>query len=165
MTTAIKPIKRSEHLVELSRDHHDGLLLCWKIRTGFVNGTEPGRIKTYVLFFFDHALRAHFLEEEEILFGLMPDDEPMKAEAFAQHAQLYGMVESLRKGLMAPENLLPEFADCLSAHIRFEERQLFPWIESHATAGALAEAGRKLAGLHQRKTALIWGDEFWTKKK
>jgi hypothetical protein len=30
----IKPIKRNKHLKWLSRDHHFGLLACWKIRQG-----------------------------------------------------------------------------------------------------------------------------------
>ena len=44
-----KPIKRSEELVSLSRDHHDGLLLSWKIRTGINKGIELKRIADYVL--------------------------------------------------------------------------------------------------------------------
>ena len=39
MTT--KPLKRHAGLVELSRDHHHGLLLSWKIRQGLKKEIEP----------------------------------------------------------------------------------------------------------------------------
>jgi len=35
-----KPIKRDKVLQPLSHDHHQGLLLCWKIRTGIKKGIE-----------------------------------------------------------------------------------------------------------------------------
>ena len=43
------PIKRSEFLKPISREHHHGLLLCWKIRAGLKKGIEPERIKLYQL--------------------------------------------------------------------------------------------------------------------
>jgi len=39
------PIKRSIALQPLSREHHHGLLLCWKIRTGLKKGIDIDRIK------------------------------------------------------------------------------------------------------------------------
>ena len=39
-----KPIKRHKALQPLSRDHHHGLLLSWKIRAGFSKNIEPNRI-------------------------------------------------------------------------------------------------------------------------
>ncbi len=40
-----KPIKRSVALKPLSREHHHGLLLSWKIREGFNRNVEIERIK------------------------------------------------------------------------------------------------------------------------
>lgn len=40
-----KSIKRTKALQPLSRDHHHGLLLCWKIRQGIKLNVEPERIK------------------------------------------------------------------------------------------------------------------------
>ena len=55
-----KPIKRRKELVPLSRDHHNGLLLCWKIRTGIRTEIDYTRISQYVLYFFEHDLKEHF---------------------------------------------------------------------------------------------------------
>ena len=37
-----KPIKRHKAIQPLSREHHQGLLLCWKIGKGFEKGIERG---------------------------------------------------------------------------------------------------------------------------
>src|SRR5690606_3210653 len=58
------PIKRHKALQGVSREHHHGLLLCWKIRTGLAKNISPDRIKTYVDWFFDVYLRPHFELEE-----------------------------------------------------------------------------------------------------
>ena len=41
METATKPLKRNPNLVPLSREHHYGLLFCWKLKQGLANGTDP----------------------------------------------------------------------------------------------------------------------------
>jgi phosphomevalonate kinase len=43
----IEPIKRSEVLHPLSREHHHGLLLCLKIRTDFKKSISLERIKAF----------------------------------------------------------------------------------------------------------------------
>lgn len=40
-----QPIKRHPSLQPLSREHHYGLLLSWKIREGFKREVPPERIK------------------------------------------------------------------------------------------------------------------------
>jgi hypothetical protein len=47
-----KPLKRHAALQPLSREHHHGLLLGWKIRTGLSNGAPLERIKAYADWFF-----------------------------------------------------------------------------------------------------------------
>ena len=66
-----EPIKRNEALVQLSRDHHYGLLLCWKIREGIKRRIEPQRIKNYVDWFWLHHLEQHFEIEEKYLFPIL----------------------------------------------------------------------------------------------
>jgi hypothetical protein len=60
----IAPIKRDKALQEVSREHHHGLLLCWKIRKGFSKGIEPERIKRYADWFYKTHLISHFEVEE-----------------------------------------------------------------------------------------------------
>ncbi len=66
---ADKPIKRNENMVPLSRDHHFGLLFCWKIRQGLKAKIDLERIRKYILHFWKSHLEQHFKEEETLLFS------------------------------------------------------------------------------------------------
>ena len=73
------PIKRSIALQPLSREHHHGLLLCWKIRTGLKKGIDIDRIKKYSDWFFKNSLLTHFnIEEELILRSFKTDEKKIK---------------------------------------------------------------------------------------
>jgi iron-sulfur cluster repair protein YtfE (RIC family) len=150
-----KPIKRSKELILLSRDHHHGLLLCWKIRQGLEKKISVERIAAYVTYFFQADLKPHFEQEENHVFSLLPDNDPMKIEALAQHDILNGMVKKLDS-----EALLKDIADELDHHIRFEERELFNYIEKNADAILLAQAGAVLEQEH-KSVCDDWKDEFW----
>lgn len=158
------PIRRSAGLVRLSRDHHDGLLLCWKIRTGIKFDIPQERILNYTLHFFEKELRKHFHQEEEIIFVLLPPNDPMKIEVMAQHAIIYNMVEAMRTNGKDTRNLLTLFANELDNHIRFEERKLFPYIEERVAKEILMAAGNKIDELHQQHLSTVWTDEFWVRR-
>ena len=61
------PLKRNAAIVELSKDHHFGLLLIWKTREGLKKSIEPERISRYVIHFFETELKGHFNEEEVVV--------------------------------------------------------------------------------------------------
>jgi len=164
MNTEKKPIKRGRELVALSRDHHEGLLLCWKIRTGLRLETESKRIIDYVLYSFDHHLRDHFTQEEAIVFPLLNETDERRTRAIAEHQHVYQMIEKMASNTESATALLPAFADFLEAHIRFEERDLFPYIEQQADSDALSKAGKMIEEWEQQQDKLQWKDEFWVKK-
>ena len=66
-----KPLKRAPELQPLSHDHHHGLQLCWKIRTGFSKQIEPDRIKKYSDWFYKTHLKPHFELEEKYVFPIL----------------------------------------------------------------------------------------------
>lgn len=71
----------------------------------------------------------HFRDEEEQLFPLVAySDEarPLVVRALLEHQQLHALAQQLRTGESAP---MSELAELLVAHVRFEERELFPLIE------------------------------------
>lgn len=124
-----KPIKRNIALQGVSREHHFGLLLCWKIRTGFSKGVASQRIKTYTDWFYDKHLVSHFNLEEDHIFPILGNDHEMVKKALAHHKRLHRLFtekESISKSL----GLIEEE---LEAHIRFEERILFKEIQKIAT--------------------------------
>lgn len=158
----LAPIKRSKELVPLSRDHHEGLLLCWKIRAGLEHGVMPGRIISYILNLFENNLEAHFREEEQYLFPLLKPNNPSRKQAEDEHNTMRKMIAAFQNESVS-EKSLRNFANYLEQHIRFEERILFNIIERDADIISL-----KLLGCHLSKTAredFQWDDKFWTKEK
>lgn len=157
-----KPIKRSKELASLSREHHDGLLLCWKINTGLDNNIPTERIGAYVLNFYDTNLNQHFIEEERYLFPLLPANNPDREEAETHHKMLREMIAVFRNIDQINALSLKYFAETLNTHIRFEERVLFNIIEEEAGIDKLKSIEKNITG-HIRQTA-EWHDQFWLKK-
>lgn len=157
-----KPIKRNEHIVKLSREHHFSLLFCWKIRQGLKKEVAPARISRYIQFFWSRVLALHFREEEEILFAPLPDDE-LVLQAIKEHQQIQEQIERLDNGEQDPApQLLSLLADSVDEHVRFEERTLFPHIENKLNEAQLEAIGKKLDSVPQLPDD-NYEDEFWTK--
>lgn len=159
--TPNKPIRRSPALVSLSRDHHQGLLLCWKVRQGLKAGIEPARIGAYARHFFAHDLESHFRQEEEFVFSLLPHHHPQRLTAEAQHVELRELATNPE--LETSPQTLQHFADALDTHIRFEERTLFGTIEEAAEPAALEAVNEKLAA-YPHGGEPMWEDAFWNQK-
>lgn len=144
----------------LSREHHDGLLLCWKIRFGIKNELDAARIAGYVRYFWDTHLKEHFLDEEKYLFPLLPADDSKCIRAVREHRNIEAHIIA---GSTKPSYpTLSKLADELEAHIRFEERDLFNTIEQLADKTQLEKAGVQIADrIHA--TDYAWNDRFWEK--
>lgn len=124
-----KPIKRLEVLKTLSREHHHGLLLCWKIKAGIKNNIELSRIKKYADWFYQTYLISHFEMEEKHLFCILGEQNKLIKKAITEHRRLKRLFNDdldLQKSLSLIE-------EELERHIRFEERVLFNEIQRKAT--------------------------------
>ena len=100
-----KPIKRTSQLLPVSREHHFGLLFCWKIRQGIKKSIAVDRMLNYLKFFFDGHLKEHFADEERLLFTDRADT--LVQSAISQHAALRRGIESLldNAGTVKPRQL------------------------------------------------------------
>lgn len=125
----LKPIKRHKAIQPLSRAHHQDLLLCWKIRTGFKSGIEPERIKKYVVWFYNTYIIDHFEVEEKHIFPILGEQHVLIQKALAQHRRLRRLIQD-EKNLTISLN---RFEEELESHIRFEERILFNEIQEVAS--------------------------------
>ena len=132
------PIKRNESLKAISREHHHGLLLCWKIRTGIKKQIEPERIKKYSDWFYTSQLLPHFELEEQHIFTLLGNENELVKKALSEHRRLKRLFE-IETELMKNLTLIEEE---LESHIRFEERVLFNEIQLIATEDQLQEIKR-----------------------
>jgi iron-sulfur cluster repair protein YtfE (RIC family) len=150
----ITPLKRHIHLQPLSRDHHQGLLLCFKIREGFKRDVDPERIKRYTDWFWENHLAGHFLVEEEHVFPILGATHELTIQALDEHRRLKALFD--RKDELETTLRLIEVE--LEKHIRFEERVVFNEIQRVATAEQLAACEQK----HNTGAACeAWEDEFW----
>lgn len=156
-----KPLKRNANLVWLSRDHHDGLLIGWKVHRGFALGRPLAVMSEFITQQFAHHLEPHFIEEEQWLFAKLDVHDDLRKEAEAQHSSLRQIVAGLSSN--TSEALVNKFIDALDAHIRFEERELFPHIEQQLGEEALASIGEELSKTHQHKKPDGWSNTFWLK--
>ena len=160
MAAANKPIKRSAALATLSREHHEALLLVWKIKNGLKNRIELGRITSYCQWFWQHYLDHHFKQEEKVLVPFLGIGSSLSSRLFTEHAAIKALITSLSAG---PDiALLESLATTLNDHVRFEERILFNAVESLATPEQLKEIGDALI---EEKEAHFWEDEFWISSK
>ena len=159
----LKPIKRSESIVQLSREHHFSLLFCWKIREGIKKGITPSRMMGYVRYFWKVNLEQHFKQEEEILLASLPEDK-MVGRALDEHNAIRESVAAL---FATPEQEvvreLERFTGQLEKHVRFEERELFPYLEKTLSASQQQEISERLRSAHNDPLVDDYEDEFWAR--
>ncbi|WMJ73603.1 hemerythrin domain-containing protein [Cytophagaceae bacterium ABcell3] len=150
------PIKRHQGLIHLSRDHHFGLLLVWKIRQGLKNKTEINRIIDYIFYVYNEDLKEHFEEEEFIFYKYFQNDE-LCGKAVKDHEQIHQQITAL--STEDPSSLY-DFAKLLEDHIRFEERILFNHIQQKLSEKELL----CIEKAEEKKRTLddAWPDHFWS---
>lgn len=146
--------KRHASLIPLTHDHHHTLAQARRLKEAQAGSDDATMRRTaddFVNFYLGRA-RHHFHEEEELFFAPLVDDEvvgPLVARAVADHLRLHSHVRVLRRQLSGGDvsgELLTSIAELLEAHVRFEEQELFPLIESNISEGDLtdlATAGRR----------------------
>lgn len=118
-------MKRSAYLQPLSREHHAALKLAKACERASVSGELVGETCRRILDAFAIELEPHFLAEEHELLPLAPA--ALAERMLADHARLRELAGSLRQ--RGSPATLRDFGTCLAAHVRFEERELFPAIE------------------------------------
>lgn len=157
-----KPVRRSPYIIKLSRDHHAGLLFCWKIRQGQRLTVDLERIKEYVAYFSHEHLASHFEEEEKYLFASQIQDDLVQ-RAMNEHKNIRHLSAAIA-GASGEKlaSLLDEIANTVDEHIRFEERTLFPHMEQVLSETQLKKISTQLDHEPEKD---IYADEFWIKQK
>lgn len=125
-------MKRHPALEPFSRDHNDGLILARKLEED-----RPGALAMFHAGW-EQELRDHF-EEEERLFGPTCTKDELH--------QLQAEHRAIQKAAFADSPEPKELGRLLHDHIRWEERVLFPSLESRMSGtelDALEEQSRLL---------------------
>jgi iron-sulfur cluster repair protein YtfE (RIC family) len=151
----VTPLKRTESLRNLSRDHHYGLIFCWKIRTGLKNNIAAERIKAYADFYFKTDLAAHLQFEEEFIFPLLGNEHKTVLRAKADHEELRSLFQ---KSTDLPA-VLSRLEKKLEEHIRFEERVLFMELQQAVPEHLILAT---ITPTHKEPEE-YWSDKFWSR--
>lgn len=153
------PIKRSQQLAPFSREHHDGLVFIQRIKQGLRTGTAVAILRDYINWFWTNSLKNHFDQEEQLLLPQLPAGDRLGLQLIKEHQDIRNIVSTKELGEMQ----IVLFADLLNAHIRFEERVLFPHIERSIPPNALNRIFEQLD--HPIECATSWKNKFWKSNK
>ena len=139
-------MKRSEALAHLSRDHHQALFVAQRLRRAGPETAAAAR--DAFLEFWATEGRQHFRDEEEILLPAFARHEPPTHEAVVRvltdHIDLRRRAGDLASDSTPSPDDLRELGDRLHAHVRHEERVLFPLIEAALSTDELIELAAAL---------------------
>ncbi len=151
-------MKRHQALQPVSRDHHFGLMLCWKIRQGFDKGVSADRMKSYIDWFYENHILPHFKIEEAWVFPILGQDHELVQRALGEHQRLQALFTDKDN----PSETVALIATELEQHIRFEERVLFEKIQE---IGTVEELKRVQAAHPDEKFEENTKDMFWMDDK
>ena len=156
-----KPIKRNENIAKLSRDHHASLMFCWKLRQGIKREVGPKRMQDYLNYFLVQHFTPHFQEEEDLLFAPLKDEKVQKA--INDHVVILQAVRDIINSNVENVNTaLGALADMVDAHVRYEERILFPHLERELSDEQLEKIGQQISHEAIKDN---YEDQFWVKEK
>lgn len=136
-------MKRDESLRSLSRDHHKALFVAMRLRRSddaVAAAAEFGE-------FFESKGQRHFEIEEQVLLPLWARlgsaDGAAAARLAAEHLSI--RTRALELAEEPTLEAVHALGEELDAHVRFEERELFPAIEADLDDAALATLARAMA--------------------
>lgn len=136
-------MKRSAALRDLSDDHHTALVLALHARRAAASGDANSVASAWAAIDreFLKQLEPHFAIEERWLAPplAVTGEAALPARMREDHDALRGFVAS---GGDRSAEVLGRFAARLAAHVRFEERELFPAAERCLSPEALAAIAR-----------------------
>ena len=139
-------MKRGVALRGLSRDHHRALSVALSLQRA-TPGPDASAAQGLFLRFWREAGQAHLRIEEDVLLprfaAACGPDHPVVARVLFDHAAIRLAALNLLAGPRPAEGL-HSLGRRLAAHVRLEERGLFPEIEKALDEDALERLGAEL---------------------
>ena len=139
-------MKRIQALQDLSREHHEALVLARRACAAAADphGPDAQAQRAHLLERWAVQFAPHFALEEQTLLPALEragQHEPV-ATALAQHACLRDLMVRIGQGdLLA---LVP-WGEAMATHVRFEERTLFPLAQSVLEPSELTDVMKRSA--------------------
>lgn len=149
-------MKRSEALAILSRDHHQALVVAQSARRADTRSAGSER-ERFLDFWTAHG-EPHFRTEEDLLLpayaGYGDPYHPLVLRVLGDHVAIRGRARCLIDRPDLTLVTLHALGAALAAHVRLEERELFPLIEAAIPADELLALARDLAAA-ERPTSFL----------
>jgi hemerythrin-like domain-containing protein len=123
-------LKRHPALQDLSREHHTALVLARRIGACVDDADVPAQTAMCALVVagFASGMAPHFRVEETTLVPMLRGrHDDAAARILADHATLRALAARIAR---ADLEALRPFGALLAKHVRFEERSLFPLLET-----------------------------------
>ena len=138
---------RDRNLIPLSRQHQHALALCVRIdRASPIGDSDKTAWQAEIAQHFQGEIRIHFAAEEQVLFPAaqkFPELKPLVDELLFDHFLLRESFAKAEAHQMSAADL-SGFAQCMSSHIRKEERRLFERMQELMSPEELARLGQDL---------------------
>jgi len=142
-------MERDPRLIRLSREHHHALVLSLRIERELPTAsvTEMQNLYADLVRFWNAGLQPHFsCEDECMLARLARHHDPglrLAGRLQRDHREIEGLVDAMASARTADErrDALAKFGQQLRDHIRWEERELFEWLQSQLPAEELDAIG------------------------
>ena len=137
-------MKRSPELAALSRDHHQALEAALRLRR-VTDETLESAVEHFLAFWRRQG-EQHFVIEERLVLPALPDDDAEWAQATRRVSEEHAEIRTRAATLARAPSVVTarRLGELLAAHVRYEERQVFPLVEARLSPEALAELGRAL---------------------
>jgi len=120
-------MKRHPWLVPFSHEHHDVLFQALELRRA--TPAPAARVRDGFLGFWSQHGPPHFDREEAMVLPALGGRHPAVERVLAEHEGIRAAVERLAESGAADPDALHRIGETLAAHVRFEERELFPLVE------------------------------------
>jgi len=143
-------MKRHPSLQPLSREHHRALLY-WRELDQQLGSPHSAGVRTAAAAlqqYWNPRFASHMSDEEHVLLDALPG--AMRSRLLDEHGLLRLLLGSLDDRLDSGGPLalddLASLVATLHAHIRWEERVLFPYLQCHVPPDELRSWGDRLRG-------------------
>jgi iron-sulfur cluster repair protein YtfE (RIC family) len=133
-------MQRAEALQPLSKQHKTALMTCLLIRKGIRRQASISVMTDFLLKCWEKELSPHFVEEEKHLLPLLRQFSQGKAYAETiqrDHDLIRNCMVHLQQEAVS-DRLLPDIANLLEQHIRYEERIVFQAMQDFVPPATLA---------------------------
>ncbi|MCA9644139.1 MAG: hemerythrin domain-containing protein [Myxococcales bacterium] len=145
-------MKRDERLARLSREHTQALMLALRIRREVPDAPEEtlSEFSSRIIAFWSAGLLPHFTAEGECLLARLvrhiSEEDDLVRRLQRDHLHIEAFVAAIRDDTTVEgrRSLILELGRALSAHVRWEEEQLFPSTENLLSEEELTAVGADL---------------------